>query len=90
MDSGLVPEFAVTAIFASLLSVSPKGCGATTKEVPVGVIYLPFGITVVPSLLIVQNSEPAGGFTIHVPCLFLHPDNKIINKKNSILVYFIY
>ncbi|MCK4700944.1 MAG: hypothetical protein KAT38_11430, partial [Bacteroidales bacterium] len=81
MESGLVPEFAVTAILASLLSASPKGCGATTKEVPAGVMYLPFGITVVPSLLIEQNSEPAGGFAIHASCLFLQPDNKIINKK---------
>ena len=60
IERGLVPEFAVTAIFPSLLRASPKGCGATVSCLPAGVIRRPFGITVAPSLFIKVYFSPAG------------------------------
>ena len=45
---GEVPELAVTATVPSTLSVNPNGCGATSTELPKGVIKRPLGMTVFP------------------------------------------
>ena len=60
IEMGDVPEFAVTAMFPSLLRVKPKGCGATSIDFPKGFMNLPFGITVFPDLFICVYKFPEG------------------------------
>jgi hypothetical protein len=60
MERGEVPEFAVTAMLPSALSVRPKGWGATSIDFPKGVTYLPLGSMVSPDLLIWVGKLPEG------------------------------
>ena len=64
IENGPTPEFAVIIVFPSGLTVNPNGCGATVICFPVGLINRPFGITVVPSRLMLVYWPPAGAVAI--------------------------
>jgi hypothetical protein len=66
IESGLIPELAVTTVFPSGLSVNPYGWGATNMLLAAGVIILPFGKTVSPFLSMVTYCSPAGAEIIQV------------------------
>jgi hypothetical protein len=60
MEMGEMPELAVTAIVPSVLNVNPKGWGATSIDLPYGLIIRPFGRMVLPALSIFVYKLPEG------------------------------
>lgn len=84
IESGLMPELAVTAVLPSGLRVRPKGCGATVMVLPRGVRSRPLGITVVPLGSGFVYLSPAGAEAIHGAGSFLVQPK--INKHTKIAI----
>ncbi len=66
IENGEKPELAVTTVFPSGLMHKPNGCGAVIKVLPAGSINLPFGIIVLPSILMALYSVVAGALIIYL------------------------
>ncbi len=88
MESGLVPELAVIAVFPSGLIVNPYGCGATTMFLPIGATIRPLGIIVLPDLSILTNLLSAGAIMIQgVLSSFGAQENRIKTVNNRKMMF---